>query len=143
MLMKRIVPTIISNFFHGQPSVHNRLVKFIFNVEPCKTSTKNNLIPLSFLYYHKYSTLSPRILFCNSNSLKQQPPKINNENDNINEENGEDEDEKPLLMNFVPKGMPNIFYSFANYYFLYVIRSRIDRNFRWKEFIDGAKQVNF
>ena len=48
----------------------------------------------------------------------------------------------PLLMNFIPRGMPNLLYSLKNLYILnFVLYRQVDSNFNIKHFIEGAKQV--
>lgn len=64
-------------------------------------------------------------------------------NDSENPKDDEEEEGPvPLLMNFVPRGMPNLFMSLKNFYIINVIiRNQIDRNFMFNDFIEGAKQV--
>lgn len=60
------------------------------------------------------------------------------------EETEQNDPRLKLLMNFTPRGMPNVFYSLKNLYILnFVLHNQIDRSFNIKEFIDGAKQVGF
>ncbi|KAH7636629.1 hypothetical protein HUG17_6835 [Dermatophagoides farinae] len=67
------------------------------------------------------------------------------DDDSNNQKGDEDDDEQgsiPLLMNFIPRGMPNLFMSLKNFYIInMVIRNQIDRNFTFKDFVEGAKQA--
>lgn len=98
------------------------------------------------------STCSPSgSKFSQHNTLQQRSFSNKVENDSSNKSSNEDQDGKyddsndvqlslPLLMDFIPHGMPNLWYSMKNFYMInFVLRTQIDKNFDFKEFINGAK----
>lgn len=73
--------------------------------------------------------------FSTSNKPKDEEPSPKAEDDN--------EEPVTLLMDIVPRGMPNIFHTIKNFFIVnFFIRSSIDKAFNFKSFLAGAKHVS-
>lgn len=74
--------------------------------------------------------------FSTSNQPESKKPNSKNENN--------EEETVKLLMDVLPRGMPNLFFTIKNFFIVnFVIRGSIDKTFNFKSFMTGAKHVNF